>query len=67
MATKIRSMMDSIQAHDRLIKHLRSTRPANLQQDKEDGAEYVWELNRSNDPFHADGLGKTRHNEDADE
>ena len=64
---KIKSMMDSIEAHDRLIKFLRKTRPANLTQDKEDGAEYVWELSKGNDPFHAEGLGKTRHNEDADE
>jgi hypothetical protein len=67
MATKIGSMMESLAAHARLLKFLRETRPANLQQDKEEGAEYVWDLNRANDPFHSDGLGKTRHNEDADE
>ena len=64
---KIRSMMEAITMNARMLKHLRETQPANLQKDKEDGAEYVWSLSRGNDPFHADGLGKTRHNEDLDE
>lgn len=63
---RITSMMESIAAHANLLKHLRKERPANLAQDKEDGAEYVWDLNRASDPFHADGVGKTRHNEEQD-
>ena len=64
---KIKSMMESIAVHKRLLKTLKANRPADLKKDKEEGGQYVWELNRSNDPFHADGLGKTRHNEDSDE
>ena len=64
---KITSMMDAIAANQRMLKYLKENHPANLERDKEDGAEYVWELNRANDPFHADGLGKTRHSEEQDD
>lgn len=63
---RITSMMDAIENNRRMLQYLKDNHPVDHERNKEDGVQLVWELNRANDPFHADGVGKTRHNEEQD-
>ena len=60
------SMLEWTIRNKKMLQHLKDTNPTDLQELKEEGYEVVWNLNKTNSPFHAEGFSKTRHDDEKD-